>query len=93
MVVEEVAQQPSRGAGAAKAKVGGAEERAARKVIARIDKQLERIAVQEAALNGEIAAAASDYAALAKLSDQLRELAAEKETLETEWLEAAAILE
>jgi ABC transport system ATP-binding/permease protein len=36
---------------------------------------------------------ASDYAALATLSEQLQELAAEKETLETEWLEAASILE
>jgi ATP-binding cassette subfamily F protein uup len=76
-----------------KAKVGGADERAARKALARIDKQLERVAVQEAALNGEIAAAASDYAALAKLSEQLRVLTEEKETLEVEWLEAASILE
>ncbi|HET6166006.1 MAG TPA: ABC-F family ATP-binding cassette domain-containing protein, partial [Marmoricola sp.] len=77
----------------APAKPGSAEERAARKALARIDKQLERIAVQEAALNGEIAAAGSDYAALATLSEQLTSLAAERETLETEWLEAAAILE
>jgi len=76
-----------------RAKRGSAEERAARKTLTRIDKQLERIAVQEAALNGEIAAAASDYAALATLSAQLQELVAEKETLETEWLEAASILE
>jgi ATP-binding cassette subfamily F protein uup len=76
-----------------KARVGGADERAARKALTRIDRQLERIAVQEAALNGELAAAASDYAALAKLSEQLRLLLAEKETLEAQWLEAAAILE
>ena len=75
------------------AKAGSAEERTARKALARIDKQLERIAVQEAALNGELAAAASDYAALATLSEQLRLLAEEKETLELEWLEAASILE
>jgi ABC transport system ATP-binding/permease protein len=72
---------------------GSAEERVARKALARIDKQLERIAVQEAALNGELAAAASDYAALARLSEQLRLLAEEKETLELEWLDAAAVLE
>ncbi|MGY2873690.1 ABC transport system ATP-binding/permease protein [Marmoricola sp. URHA0025 HA25] len=79
--------------GGGKARVGGADERSARKALARIDRQLERIAIQEAALNGEIAAAASDYAALAKLSEQLRLLLAEKETLEAEWLEAASILE
>lgn len=91
-VVEPVETQ---GAGSApgKSKVGGADERVARKALARIDKQLERIAIQEAALNGEIAAAASDYAALAKLSEQLRRLVAERETLEVEWLEAASILE
>jgi ATP-binding cassette subfamily F protein uup len=86
-------QQPSRDLRSPKAKVGGADERAARKALARIDKQLERIAVQEAALNGEIAAAASDYTALATLSEQLRLLLAERETLEVEWLEAASILE
>lgn len=75
------------------AKAGSAEERAARKVLARIDKQLERIAVQEAALNGELAAAASDYTALATLSEQLRVLTEEKEALELEWLEAASVLE
>ncbi|RNM11648.1 ABC-F family ATP-binding cassette domain-containing protein [Nocardioides pocheonensis] len=79
--------------GVTTARVGGADERAARKALARIDKQLERIAVQEAALNGELAAAASDYTALAELSEQLRLVQAEKEALETEWLEAAAILE
>jgi len=93
-VVEEGALAPvSKPAAAPKAKVGGADERAARKALARIDKQLERIAVQEAALNGEIAAAASDYAALAKLSEQLRRLTEEKDSLEVEWLEAASILE
>jgi ATP-binding cassette subfamily F protein uup len=77
----------------AQARAGSADERTARKALARIDKQLERISVQEAALNGEIAAAASDYTALAKLSEQLRLLTEEKETLEAEWLEAAAVLE
>jgi ATP-binding cassette subfamily F protein uup len=84
---------PAPAAADAKARVGGADERSARKALARIDKQLERIAVQEAALNGELAAAASDYAAIATLSEQLRLLAQEKETLEAEWLEAASVLE
>jgi ATP-binding cassette subfamily F protein uup len=91
-VVEEGALAPA-SKPPAPARAGSADERAARKALARIDRQLERIAVQEAALNGEIAAAASDYAALAKLSEQLRLLGEEKETLEVEWLEAAALLE
>jgi ATP-binding cassette subfamily F protein uup len=77
----------------AKAKAGSAEERTARKAIARIDRQLERIAEQEASLHAEMAEHLSDHEALARLSKQLRELADEKEALEQEWLEAAEFLE
>jgi len=86
-VVEPVETRPAR------ARTGGADERAARKTLARVDKQLERITVQEAALNAEIAAAASDYAALATLTDQLQLLGQQREMLEHEWLEAAAVLD
>ena len=75
------------------AKSGSAEERAARKVIARLDRQLERIAEQEAALNAEIAEHAHDYARLAELSAQLDVLANERGELELAWLEAAEVLE
>ena len=78
---------------AAKAKAGSAEERAARKTIARIDKRLERIAEQEASLNAEIAEHAQDYLRLAELSAELDVLASEKEELEIEWLDAAEALE
>ncbi|KQW48992.1 glycerophosphodiester phosphodiesterase [Nocardioides sp. Root1257] len=74
-------------------KAGSAEERAARKVIARIDRQLERIAEQEQKLNLEIAEHAQDYDRLAELSAQLEVLANEKGELELEWLEAAEGLE
>ena len=76
-----------------KAKAGSADERAARKTVSRIDKQLERIAKQEAELNQRMAAAAADYEELARVVEELRALAAEKETLELEWLEAATLLE
>ncbi|MBC9734414.1 ABC-F family ATP-binding cassette domain-containing protein [Nocardioides marmotae] len=77
----------------AKAKVGGAEERAARKAVNRIDKRLERIAEREAELNAEVLVHAQDHTQLARLSAELQELAAEKEELELEWLEAAEVLE
>ncbi|NHC24912.1 ABC-F family ATP-binding cassette domain-containing protein [Nocardioides sp. IC4_145] len=77
----------------AKAKVGGAEERAARKAVNRIDKRLERIAEREAELNAAVLEHAQDYTELARLSAELQELAAEKEQLEMEWLEAAEVLE
>lgn len=66
-------------------------------MIARIDRQLERIAEQEAALNAEIARQitehAQDYEKLAELSARLDVLATEKGELELEWLEAAEVLE
>ncbi len=76
----------------AKPKAGSAEERAARKNMARLDKQLARIATRESALNAEIAEHAHDYARLAELSSELDVLHAEKEAAEHEWLEAAEIL-
>jgi ATP-binding cassette subfamily F protein uup len=92
-VPSEAASSASVPAGSARAKSGSAEERAARKVISRIDKQLERIGEQETALNAEIAEQAHDYERLASLSARLDELRAEKESLELEWLEAAEVLE
>ena len=78
---------------AAKAKSGSAEERNARKTVARIDKRLARIAEQEAELNIALAEHVSDYEKLAELGRQLDELLAEKADLEVEWLEAAEVLE
>ncbi|WP_027860015.1 ABC-F family ATP-binding cassette domain-containing protein [Marmoricola sp. URHB0036] len=72
---------------------GSAGERAARKTIDRIDRQLQRIAVREAELHDELAANASDHEKLAVLSAELQQLAAEKDELEGEWLEAVAVLE
>ena len=76
-----------------KAKLGGAAEREARKTIERIDRRLAKIAEQEARLNAAIAEQASDYEKLAELSAELRELATQKDDLELEWLEAAALLD
>ncbi|UDY24130.1 ABC-F family ATP-binding cassette domain-containing protein [Nocardioides sp. Kera G14] len=74
-------------------KVGGAAEREAKKVIARIDKQLARISEQEAALHAELEASSTDFERLADLGAQLQELLDEKESLELEWLEASELLE
>jgi ATP-binding cassette subfamily F protein uup len=74
-------------------RAGSAEERAARKNLARLDKQLERVAAQEAALNAAILEAGQDYERLAQLSAELQVLAAQRDELESEWLEAAEVLE
>ncbi len=77
----------------AKARVGSAEDRAARKTMARIDKRLERISEQEAALNAAVIEHAHDYARLADLAAELDLLAAERDELESEWLAAAEAVE
>jgi len=82
----ESAQVPRPGA-------GSAEERAARKTLARIDKQLARLAEQEKALDTEIAAHAHDHVRLTELSAEYAVVRAEREALEQEWLEAAELLE
>ena len=76
-----------------KARPGSSEDRAARKVLARVEKQLERIAVREAELHAEMGANLTDYDLLARVGEQLGELAAEKEELELEWLEASEVVE
>ena len=76
-----------------KARAGSAEDRAARKVLARVEKQLERIAVREAELHAEMESNLTDYDLLARVGGQLGELAAEKEELEMEWLEASEVVD
>lgn len=76
-----------------KARPGSSEDRAARKVLARVEKQLERIAVREAELHAEMEANLTDYDLLARVGGQLGELAAEKEELELEWLEASEVVD
>ncbi len=77
----------------AKAVRGSAEEREARKAITRIERQLERVGVREAKLNAAIVDAGQDYERLAQLSAELQEVAAERDELELEWLEAAEALD
>ncbi len=75
------------------AKSGSAEEREAKKVVARIDKQLAKLAEREEQLHSLLAEHASDYEKLAEVDADLRAVLAEKEALEEEWLAAASVLE
>ena len=88
-------QAPARPAAESQSKPasGSAEERTARKTIARLDKQLARIAARETELNAQMAEKVADHEALAELSRQLKRLASEKDDLEAEWLDAASALE
>jgi ATP-binding cassette subfamily F protein uup len=79
--------------GKIKAKSGGAEERAARKTVARVEKQLARLLAREAELSQQMNDRAGDPAALIKLSDELTRVTGERAALELEWLEAASLLQ
>ncbi|WP_059007117.1 ABC-F family ATP-binding cassette domain-containing protein [Streptomyces specialis] len=61
--------------------------RAAQKEIQRIERQLEKLAEKESALHADMAENATDFARIAALDTQLRELAAQRDDLETRWLE------
>jgi ATP-binding cassette subfamily F protein uup len=88
----EVPPAARRAATSARVRAGSAEERAARKTIARVEKRLEQVAAREAELNAEVLAHASDHRRLSELGGQLSTLVAERDGLEAEWLEAAEAL-
>jgi ATP-binding cassette subfamily F protein uup len=66
-----------------------ARQRAGQKELGRLERQLAAATRQEAELTAELAASASDYAALIDLGAQLRAVQAEKDTIEERWLELA----
>jgi ATP-binding cassette subfamily F protein uup len=76
-------------AAAERAGLSAAEVRAARKDLVRLERAVGRLEEREAALHDELAAHATDYAKVAELDGQLRELRAERERVEEEWLALA----
>ena len=70
-----------------------AEQREARKTIARLDRQLAKVADREEKIHAQLVEHAADYEKLGELDAKLQEVLAEKEALEEEWLEAASLLE
>ncbi|MBS43001.1 MAG: glycerophosphodiester phosphodiesterase [Nocardioides sp.] len=70
-------------------RAGSAEERAARKELARLEKLVERLTDREAVLNDEALTHASDHERLAALGPELDAVRAEREDAETAWLEVA----
>jgi ABC transport system ATP-binding/permease protein len=75
--------EPRSGAGAAR------DRRIAKKELQRLERQIDRLGVREKELTEELAARASDYTALIELGAELREVQAEKERLEEDWLAVA----
>jgi ATP-binding cassette subfamily F protein uup len=71
----------------------GAVLRAARKELARVERELDRLAAREAQLHEQMAAAATDHARLRELNAELTALGATREELEATWLETSELLE
>jgi ABC-type Mn2+/Zn2+ transport system ATPase subunit len=63
--------------------------RAARKELARLERQLARLALRESSLHEQQATYATDYPRLAELEGQLREVRVERSLLEDAWLALA----
>ncbi|GAB2455514.1 ABC-F family ATP-binding cassette domain-containing protein [Jatrophihabitans fulvus] len=63
--------------------------RAARKELARLERRVETLQRKETTLHAALAENATDYAKVAELDAQLREVVGERETTELQWLELA----
>ena len=68
-----------------------AEVREARKEMARVEKQLTRLAEREERIHADMAAQATDHQAVLELNAKLREVVDEREELEMAWLAAAEV--
>ncbi|WP_025617065.1 ABC-F family ATP-binding cassette domain-containing protein [Salinispora cortesiana] len=83
---------PVTGGGPAPAKASGmsaAQVRQARKELARLERQVGRLEQREAELHDQLAANATDYARVAELDSQLKEVRGEREQVEQAWLTLA----
>ena len=70
-----------------------AEVRELKKTVARLEKALARNSEREQRLHDQLLAAATDHVKAAELDAELREVHAEREAFESEWLEAAEQLD
>nr|WP_245346670.1 ABC-F family ATP-binding cassette domain-containing protein [Arthrobacter stackebrandtii] len=70
-----------------------AEKRDARKVLNRLERQLSKNSAADAKIHAQMAENVGNYDRLGELQDKLAKLAAEREGMELEWLEASEVLE
>ena len=73
--------------------VNAAEQRAARKEAARLERRMTTLTSREAKLHEQLAEAATDPTRLMELNAQLKDVVTEREAVELEWLEAAELAE
>ncbi|RLP95687.1 ABC transporter ATP-binding protein [Micromonospora sp. BL4] len=75
--------------GAGATGMSAAEVRQARKELTRLERQLGKLDQREATLLDQLAADATDYARVAELDTQLKDLRAERERIEETWMTLA----
>jgi ATP-binding cassette subfamily F protein uup len=63
-----------------------AQERDQRKALARLERQMEKLQVQEEKLHAQMAEHSTDYARIASLDEELRTVRAQREQAEEKWL-------
>jgi len=86
---EAAAKEAGQAKAATPSGLSAKELREAQKELARLERRLERLAEQESRLHEAMAEAAGDYTRLAELDAELKEIQAQREAVETEWLELA----
>ena len=86
---EEAASGPGPGARAGSGLGAAGAQRAAKKELQRLERQIDRLTDREEELTAELAASASDYEKLIELGAQLRAIQEEKASLEERWLAVA----
>ena len=84
--------ETAKAAAPSKPKPAAADERALKKEVQRIERQMEKIEDRIAGVHEQMALHSSDYAKIAELDAQLRNLHADKAALESAWLEAMEAL-
>jgi ATPase subunit of ABC transporter with duplicated ATPase domains len=74
------------GAAPAEVRAWKVDPRQSKKDLARLERRLDKLSQREERLHAQLAANATDYAKVAELDGELRELTAERALLEEEWL-------
>ncbi len=86
---EAPASGPGPGARAGSGLGAAGAQRAAKKELQRLERQIDRLTTREEELTAALAASASDYEKLIELGTQLRAIQEEKASLEERWLAVA----
>lgn len=85
----ESAQRAGSASGGAQGRSSAAQQRSARKELARIERRLDTLQGREKQLHDALANAATDHERLAELDGELKDVLAEKEQAEQRWLDTA----